>query len=157
MDSLYHEQEGLRSSNTSLVAETKKTPSRIPPYMVAAVICDVGVVDPSSGKKNLIGIFTRLTAGQYPTARPMSLYVKVSDAKGYYPVKVEFVYLNSGQVLGTAQGALEVASRTEYADFLIGFPPLTFPQAGRYEFRVIASDMLVGSTFLDAVLIDGNT
>ncbi len=132
-----------------------KRHSTIPPLLVAAVICDVGVVDPSSGKKNLIGIFTRLNAESFPMQRPMSLYVKVSDAEGYYPLKVEFVYLNSGEVLGTAKGEIEVLQRTEYADFLLNFPPLTFPKPGRYEFRVTASNMFVGSTFLDAVPAGG--
>jgi len=135
----------------------KKKKGTVPPYMVAAVICDVGVVDPSSGKKNLIGIFTRLGAVTFPSKRPMSLYVKMSDAAGEYPFKVELVRLNSDEIIATAEGKINAVSRTEYVDFLINFPPLIFSGPGRYEFRVLTSDMFVGSTFLDAVLIDGGS
>ena len=52
------------------------------PLLVAALICDVAVADPSTRKQNLIGIFDRVVASKFPTSRQMHLYIKLADAEG---------------------------------------------------------------------------
>lgn len=39
--------------------------SPIIPVLVAMLVCDVAVADPSTGKKNLIGIFNRVNVGKH--------------------------------------------------------------------------------------------
>jgi hypothetical protein len=129
----------------------EKTPSKITPFLVAALVCDVAVEDPTTRKKNLIGIFDRVNVSRFPTSRPMSLYLKITDAEGYYPIEIEYAFVNTGEVLGKAVGEVDIKDRTASADLVIPFPPLPIRQAGRYEFRVKASGMFLGNTFLDAV------
>ena len=62
--------------------------SQVVPVLVAALVCDVVVSDPSTGKKNLIGIFDRVNVGKFTTTRRMSLYVKVTDADGDYDAEI---------------------------------------------------------------------
>jgi hypothetical protein len=121
------------------------------PLLVAALVCDVAVADPSTGKKNLIGIFDRVTVGKFPAQRPVFLYIKLTDGEGYYEIEVRYVESNSGNVLATATGELQVTDRRVSVDLYMSFPPLPIPKEGRYEFQVWANAMFLGSTFIDAV------
>jgi len=128
-----------------------RSPSQIVSVLVAALICDVAVLDPSTRKKNLIGIFDRVNVGKFPTTRSMSLYLKVTDAEGDYDTEVRYVQVGSGKVLAQAQGKLHSANRLASIDLLIQFPPLPIPAEGRYEFQIRANSVFLGATFIDAV------
>ncbi len=124
--------------------------SQVVPVLVAALICDVAVADPSTGKKNLIGIFDRINVGTFPTQRQVTLYFKVADADGRYEVQVRFVRTGDGNLLGQADGELVASDRLASADFYILFPPLLIPEPGRYEFQIWANSIFLGSSFIDA-------
>lgn len=126
------------------------TPSAVPPFLVAALVCDVAVRDPSTRKLNLIGVFDRVHVLKFPTRRAMSLYVKVTDAVGYYPLRVDFVRVESDELMARAEGKIDAADRKMSVDLHVSFPPLPIPAPGRYEFRIHASGMYLGSAFLDA-------
>lgn len=131
--------------------ERDRIPSNITPFLVAALICDVAVEDPGTGKKNLIGIFDHVEAAAFPTARPMSLYLKMTDGEGYYPIEIDYVFVNTGELLGQVAGEIEIRDRTDSVDLCISLPPAPIPQPGRYEFRIKASGMFLGNTFIDVV------
>lgn len=133
------------------MTQEQRTLSNVVPVLVAALVCDVAVADPSTGKKNLIGIFDRIHVGEFPTKRPMSLYMKVTDAEGYYKTEVRYVQVGSGQVLAQAKGELHSTNRLASADLYIQFPPLLIPKEGRYEFQLWANSMFLGATSIDAV------
>jgi hypothetical protein len=125
--------------------------SSVVPVLVAALVCDVAVADPSTNKKNLIGIFDRISVGKFPTKRPMSLYVKVTDADGYYQTEVRYVHVSSGKVMAEARGELQANNKLASPEILIHFPPLPIPEEGRYEFQIWANKMFLGTTFIDAI------
>jgi len=134
------------------MTQGKKTLSNVVPVLVAALVCDVAVADPGTGKKNLIGIFDRINVGgKFPTKHSMSLYMKVTDAEGYYETEVRYVQVSSGKVLAQAKGELQSTDRLASADLYIQFPPLLIPEAGRYEFQVWANSIFLGATFIDAI------
>jgi len=125
--------------------------SNVVPVLVAALVCDVAVPDPSTGKKNLIGIFDRVNVGKFPTERQMSLYMKVTDAEGDYDTEVRYLQVSSGKVLAKAEGKLHSENRLASIELIIKFPPLPIPEEGRYEFQVWANSMFLGATFIDAL------
>ncbi|MDP2952815.1 MAG: hypothetical protein Q8O76_05825 [Chloroflexota bacterium] len=125
--------------------------SQVVPVLVAVLACDVAVADPSTGKKNLIGIFDRVNVGRFPTQRPISLYIKVTDAEGYYKIEVRYVQVRSGQILAKAEGELHASDRLVSSDMHIPFPPLPIPEEGRYEFQVWFNSMFLGGTSITAV------
>lgn len=136
-----------RSAN---LTQENRSHSRVVPVLVAALICDVAVTDPSTGKKNLIGIFDKIWAGDFPTQRPVTLYMKLADAEGHYKMNVRWIQLSSGKVLAGAEGELEATDRLAASDLFIQFPPLPIPDEGRYEFQIWTNDMYLGAVFLDA-------
>lgn len=129
----------------------QRQPSQIVPVLVAALVCDVAVADPSTGKKNLIGVFDRVQVGTFPTQRQMSLYIKITDAEGFYRTEVRYVQVRTGQVLATAEGELQANDRLASSDLHIEFPPLAILSDGRYEFQVWFNSMYLGAAFIDAV------
>lgn len=133
------------------MAQQKQPLSQVVPVLVAVLICDVAVPDPSTGKKNLIGIFNRINVMKFPTTRPMSVYIKLTDADGYYEFDVRFVQVKTGEVLAGAKGELKATDRLASTDLCIQFPPLPMPEEGRYEFQVLANSIFLGSTFIDAI------
>ena len=133
------------------MAEERSVPSEIIPFLVAALVCDSASSDPSTGKKNLIGIFDRINVRKFPAKRAMSLYLKVIDAEGDYDTEVRYVQTGSGKILAKAQGKLHSTNRSETVDLLIEFPPLPIPAEDRYEFQLWANSIFLGTTSFDAV------
>ena len=73
------------------------------PHLVAAIVCDVAVADPTTNKKSLIGVFDRLSVGNFPAKRPVSLYFKITDAEGNYDLDIRYVQSDTGKVLAKVQ------------------------------------------------------
>ena len=133
-----------------MVENTEQQKSRVVPLLVAALICDVAVADPSTGKKNLIGIFDRVEVGAFPTQRAMSLYFKLADAEGSYDIAVKYIERKSNSEIAVAKTTLQVWDRLSSTDLYIPFPPLPIPRKGRYEFQIWANAVFLGTAFLDA-------
>ena len=76
----------------------KQPPSKVVPLLVAALVCDVAVQDPSTGKKNLIGVFDAVHVSEFPTRRALTLYCKIVDAEGSYNFDVRYVRVDTGEV-----------------------------------------------------------
>ena len=105
-----------------------ETPSQVTPYLVAALVCDAAVAEPMTNKKSLIGIFDRIIVTRMPAQRAMSLYLKLTDAEGYYPLTIDYIYVNTNEKLAQAKGQLRANDRTISNDLFISFPPLPIPQ-----------------------------
>jgi hypothetical protein len=132
-----------------LANEEQTRPSKVIPHLVAALVCDAAATDPTTRKKSLIGIFDRLWVGRFPTQRPVSVYIKLTDAEGEYSIEVRFVQVSSGQALAGATGRVRIDNRLTSVDMVLQSPPLTIPAEGRYEFQIYANDIYLGGTFID--------
>ncbi len=125
--------------------------SGLVPYLIAALVCDVAVQDPSTAKKNLIGIFDRINVSKFPTKHPMTVYIKLTDAQGDYQMEIKYVQVSTGKVLAAARGEMHATNLLASSDLYIEFRGLPIPNEGRYEFQIWANSMFLGSTFIDAV------
>jgi hypothetical protein len=131
--------------------ESQRQLSNVVPVIVAAIVCDVAVKDPATGKVSLIGIFDRILVTKFSTKRPLSLYIKLTDAEGNYDIKVKYVQVKSAKILAEAGGRFEYKDRLASSDLYIPFPPLPIPEEGRYEFQIWANSIFLGRAFIDAV------
>ena len=125
--------------------------SKIPPLLVAALICDAAVEEPHSKKKSLIGIFQQIFVSTFPTVREATLYFKIADAFGYYDIELKFVNADTNSVLTRGTGSMVVDDRLESPDFLIPLSRLPIKQPGRYELQIWANKMFIGQAFIDAM------
>jgi len=133
------------------VAQDSNASSSLVPVLVAVLVCDAAVTDPSSGKKSLIGIFDRIIVGKFPTQRPMALYIKLTDAEGSYKVEARFVQVKSQKVLAKVEGKLRAIDRAASSSLCLSLPPLPIPSVGQYEFQIWANSVFLGSIAIEAV------
>jgi hypothetical protein len=127
-------------------------PSKIPPVLVAALVADTGAIDPATHKKSLIGVFDRIFSREFPIQRPLALYFRLTDGEGFYPFKIQVLHLGREEALvAQIEGELRLQDRRQSVDFLIQTPPLPLPEPGRYEFRLLASEMHLGGVCIDVV------
>ena len=125
--------------------------SKVVPFLLAILVCDASTVEPSSGKKTLVGIFDRVLADNFPTNRQCALYFKITDAQGKYIFKIEYAQVNTGTKLAEAtSNVVSIKDRLKAADFILGFPPLSVPAPGQYEFRLYANNMYLGRATITA-------
>ncbi|MGD0779176.1 MAG: hypothetical protein ABR954_00095 [Dehalococcoidales bacterium] len=139
------------------MTQGKRILSNIVPVLIAAIVCDVAVTDPSTGKNNLIGVFDRVHVGTFPTSRQVSLYMRITDAEGYYRTEVRYVQVGSGKVIAKADAELQSKDKLQSMNVIIHFPPLPIPQEGRYEFQIWANDIFLGSTYIDTIKMKQKT
>ena len=133
------------------VSQSEDQPlSEVVPLLVAVLVCDVAVDDPSTGKKNLIGIFDQVQVSRFPIRRAISLYMKIADAEGRYKFDVRYVRTDTDKILANAEGKMAITDRLSSLDQHISFPSIQIPAPGRYEFQIWANSMFLGSTFIDA-------
>jgi len=133
------------------MAEDSHSYSSVVPVLVAVLVCDAAVEDPSTGKKSLIGIFNRINVGRFPTKRPMALYIKLTDAEGNYKVEARFVQVASQKVLAKVKGGLRAVDRAASSSLFLSLPALPIPSEGQYEFQIWANSVFLGSTAIEAV------
>lgn len=118
---------------------------------MAFLVGDAGSQDPDTGKKNLIGVFDQSNAGTFPALPPVTLYIKITDAEGHYPIEMEYVQVSSNRALGKGERELTIADRTNSQGSLVTPPPMPVPEPGRYEFRLKMAGYFLGNAFFDAV------
>lgn len=131
------------------MTENEPVPSKVVPVLVAALICDSAFADPTTGKKNLVGIFDRMWVTRFPTTRPLFLYWKITDGEGKYQVQVRIVHAGKNRKVGQAAGEIYVQERLRAYDYLMDFPPVPFEEPGRYEFQIFMNDAYLGRAVLD--------
>jgi hypothetical protein len=139
------------------MAERSEAKSNIPPLLVAALVCDVAAIDPSSRKPTLVGVFDRLQVRRFPASRSMTVYFKVTDAEGLYEMRVKFVRVGNEQGLAEAMGEIRAEDRLSSYGMTVPFPPLPFESPGPYEFQIWLNEMYLGGASLMVQAQDTST
>ena len=143
---------GVARVRREALATEEQPLSQVMPVLLAGLICEVGAVDPNSGKKSLIGIFDRLTASNFPIRIAMSLYLKFTDAEGDYRFQIEFAHTESGETAPPMESdRVHIPDRIQSYDFLVPIPAVEFPRPGRYEFRIKCNQAFLGFITLDVI------
>ncbi len=125
------------------------------PSIKALLVCDSVAGEVGTGKKSLLGLFDKIRAGSFPCSHPqMTVYFCIVDAEGSYNFRLELVYLNTDEIIAKGEfGPLEVKDRFQVVDASIALRGLTFPGAGKYEFRLYANGKFLESKELTLIQI----
>jgi len=116
------------------------------PYPLAILLCDQIIVDEISKKKTLVGIFDLIYAKQFPAEhRPLSVYVRLTDAEGQYAFRMDYVQVKTDKLLTHAEiPGVSITDRLKAHELIMQFPPIKIPEPGEYEFRLWANDCYIG-------------
>ena len=122
----------------------------IPPVPVALLLCDHIIVDETSKKKSLIGLFDRIWVGQFPATQACALYFRGTDAEGHFDISVQYVQSENETVLAEVKSGLDTQQRGPI-EFVISLPPIPIPSPGHYEFRLFLNGVYVHRVQFTAV------
>jgi len=116
-------------------------PERIvPPVVTAMLVADQVIVDAATGKKTLVGVYTRMTSRKVPFMARLSIYAQLTDAVGEYVFRVEVVHLAENRVIaGIKFGPVNSPSKLDPMEICLQLP-VKLPQYGTYEFRLCLDD-----------------
>ena len=114
------------------------------PAGLALIVCDDIIEDKFTGKKTLVGIFSQISAPQFPARHPkLAIFISFHDAKGDYNSALRIISEKSGAVVVETQGELHVKSPLDVLDIHFNFMNIEFPEPGFYNIEFLCSDELV--------------
>ncbi len=119
------------------------------PLVLAFLLCDQVIREAGTGKWSAIGIFDQIIVeNRFPAVHPsLAMYCRLTDAEGDYELSIDIGRLteNGHDVIGEVKGLkLRAKDRTRTGDFGIVTRNLVFPEAGRYQVRLLANGELLG-------------
>lgn len=121
------------------------------PKANAMLICDYVITEQGTKKKSLIGIFESIGASKFPFVHPyLSVYVKLTEARGTYTFRLDLVNLKKDAVIGQGKTpkAISIDDPLKSHELVFNLRGLRFSDPGEYEFRMYANDnILAQKTF----------
>jgi hypothetical protein len=115
------------------------------PYVLAMVVCDNVHVDPTTGKKTLLGLFTSVSASQFPIRiNSMVLYAAITDGHGPTPIEVKLVDVNESRPpIFKAEAMIPFDDPRVVIEFLNLMLNLEFPEPGEYRLQLFGCKQLL--------------
>lgn len=113
------------------------------PKCNAMLICDSVITEQGTNKKSLIGIFENILAQQIPcTYNSLSVYIKLTDARGSYKFRLELVDLRENSIIGKGEIPREIKIDNPLGthELVFNLGGLQFKHLGKYEFRIFANE-----------------
>lgn len=135
--------------------EVEKTKGTSTPFILALLLCDSVIVDETSKKKTLVGIFDRILVRRFPSKHhPITIYARLTDAEGLYDFRIEYVQIETDKRLAEGKiTGVSIPSRLQKHDLILQPPPVPIPEPGEYEFRLWANDRYIGRVSFVAVQV----
>jgi len=115
------------------------------PYPLAIIVCDSIHVDPSTGKRTLLGIFSEIGATEFPCRHPqLAVHVSLTDGRGHIPLKFRLIDCDETEdPLFEATNEIPFTDPRAILEFGFLIPNIEFPRAGEYRFQVFANGEFV--------------
>jgi len=117
----------------------------VTPVLKVFLICDRVIQDKIDNKYSAIGVFDNIITPSFPcTHIGFGLLMLLTNACGKYTFTIDLVHSEDEEVVAKIEfGELEIKDAVESSNIGFNFPPLTFKQPGRYEFRLFANGHFV--------------
>ncbi len=113
---------------------------RIDPYVVAMLACERVIKEEGGGAETLVSVFSEVVTASLPATRPVSVYVKMTDAEGPYAFRLDFVHMPTDRTLSQLDYSADLmVDRLRYYQLVFTFPSVTMDEVGLYEFRLYST------------------
>jgi uncharacterized protein YegP (UPF0339 family) len=84
----------------------------------------------------------------------LAIYANITDAQGKYVFRLLLVNLKDGKVIGNGSTPpLEISDRLLTSELALKLQNIVFPEAGKYEFRLLANEELIAQKEVEARLV----
>lgn len=127
------------------------------PVMQAILCADTAIREIGTNKVTLVGIFDQIFGPAFPLVwqKPISVYARITEAQGTYPIRLELVHVDDEQAIGRLEGQSAIVDRLAFSELLFELPSgITFEKPGKYEFRLFANGRFVGGAVLNVIQTD---
>jgi len=87
------------------------------------------------------------------THKAAAIYIRIADAEGSYDMRLQYVRVDTQEVLHEATGRLEVQLSERYgeADFAVPLSAIMIPEPGYYEFRLFINEQFFQKVRFQAI------
>lgn len=119
---------------------------QVRPILKAMLLCDQTIVEESTHKRSLIGLFDRVKSNQFPTVHgSMSVYVQFREIEGTFDFTLELYDLAEDKTLHKANvKAFNVQEKSRDCELVFNMLSVRFAHPGDYEFRIYVNDQIFG-------------
>lgn len=129
-----------------------------PPIALAMLLCDGLHVDPGTGKKTILGIFTSVGSMVYPFKLPQFVvFVSLTDGRGKMPVEVRVVKMaieidDPDTTVASTKLEMPVEDPLAVIDFAMVLQGVEFPEPGEYRVQLWACGEYIISRRIMAIM-----
>ncbi len=125
------------------------------PMGLALLICDTMIEDKNTGKKSLIGLFSRIESARFPCLHPeMTIYVSLTSGRGKYPCEVICRQADGEKPVFAVKGDIQFPSQNHVVDLVFRMHGVRFPAPGTYWVHFLADDMPIMMRPIEVRAID---
>jgi hypothetical protein len=112
------------------------------PAALAMIICDAIHVDPGTGKRTLLGLFSAVMSTEFPALVPaIAVHVALTECRGKFSVLLQVVDANEErEPVGKLEGDVEFDDPLGILELDFRLGNLEFPEPGEYRFQLYVSD-----------------
>ena len=117
------------------------------PSVLSILVCDQVIIDETTRKKTLVGIFDAIFGTDTPVVQPVGFYARLTDLEGEYKFRIRIVELGDEDEVFTGvvdTTAINCSDRLAIIEIALNLPHVPFPNFGRYEFQLFSNDVYVG-------------
>jgi hypothetical protein len=117
-----------------------------PPVLLAALVCDMVILDAMTGKGTVVGIFDVINAPSYPVRHDrLFVFCQLTNGRGQVNIRTSFVDLEDGEkVIFEDTVQAEFVDVRQVANVVIQFIGPVFPHPGEYRVQVFAGTEFLG-------------
>lgn len=109
------------------------------PVAIGLMLCDYVLVEERTRKVSLIGTFSGLGMERFPMAAPpFCVYALLTDGEGRMPMDLVVSHLETDQHIATYRGQVAFPDRLTDVNYLVRLRDCRFPEAGTYQFTLLA-------------------
>jgi len=115
-------------------------PDGLEPIGLAMIICDGIHVDPGTGKRTLLGLFSAVVTKEVPvTVGHMAVYVAITECRGKLPVMLQIVDVNEERApVAKIEGEVELHDPLGMVEIDMRMGNVVFPTTGEYRVQFYA-------------------
>ena len=118
--------------------------ARALPVALAMLLCDYVIEDKQTNKKSLIGLFSNISAKQFPASHHrMNVFVVLSDGHGEYRGELRCIKSDDDSQISTMKGPVPFPDPNAVLELNFELFGLTFPDPGDYFMQFLCDDEIV--------------
>jgi hypothetical protein len=124
-------------------------PLPVRPALAALLLCETVIIEANTGTNTLVRVSDRIAIAAFPTERPLSVYVKITDAEGAYTLRLVYREGATQRVIDSLElGTIHAVDRLRYYDAVLPII-LSISGVGTYFLGLTANGEYLGETRLE--------